>query len=102
MIETGQVIPATGLHLRAKPEANSEILATLPQGTVIQIDGREGNWLRVIYNFKRGYLYKSYVDVLSLPDPKPPTRYILAIWTLAGVIIAAGMAFVYSVLGWKP
>lgn len=102
MIESGKVTAKSGLHLRAKPEAHSEVLATLPHETVIYIDGRDGNWLRTTYNFKRGYLYKDYVEMLSIPEPQAPTRYTVTIWALLAVIASACVAFAYGVLGWKP
>jgi hypothetical protein len=102
MIEIGKVTAKRGLHLRAKPDDQSEILANVPVDTIVDIDGREGNWLRSTYNFKRGYLYKDYVEVLSLPEPQPPSRHVVTIWALLGVIVAAGIAFMYGILGWKP
>ena len=74
MIEVGRVIARNGLNLRAKPEAHSEILATIPYNTAINIDSREGNWLRVNYQLKAGYLYKDYVTTskIPVPDLDPP------------------------------
>jgi len=88
MIETGRV--TAPLHLRAKPDDNSEILGTVPMGTIIHIDGREGNWLRASYNFKRGYLYKSYVEVLTIQEGEPfPLSYKLTIAGLVAFLVAA-------------
>ena len=110
MIEVGRVIASdSGLHLRKEANDKSTILATLPYGTIVDIDGREGNWLKTTYNYKTGYLYKQFVSVTSVP-PGPET-YVppeqLQSWTktvmvLAFAIIAAIVAFSYGSLGWRP
>ena len=110
MISTGRIKAEPWLHLRAKATKQSEILANVPNGTVIEIDGQDGNWLHTTYNLKAGYLYKDYVDVVTvLPpdldqpcDPPRPNFWTKTTSSLAVVIILAILAFAYGSLGWRP
>jgi hypothetical protein len=102
MIKVGKVIAQNGLRLRKRPDVHSEVEATLPFGTVVDLDAAEGNWWRVKYKGTDGYLYKDYVEVLKVspPDLDPPYDPPEQSWnkTIVGLvvaIIAAIMAFVW-------
>ena len=105
MIETGRVITPNGLHLRTAPNDHSHVKATLPYGTVVDIDSHDGNWLKVIYGDKNGYLYKQYVAISNRPppdidlphDPPPPAP---SNFSLSGILIAVGLAFAAVVAWW--
>lgn len=104
----GIVIAKGGLHLREKADANSPILATLPYGTIVDIDAHSGNWYRVVYQSKTGYLYKDYMKVTEVPPKDPPFNppEQLQPWTktlvaLAIAIIATIIAFSYGAVKWN-
>ena len=103
MIETGRVITPNGLHLRTAPNDHSHVKATLPYGTVVDIDSHDGNWLKVIYGDKNGYLYKQYVAISNRPPPDidlphdPPVVRSYSKMVIALVIaVAAAIAYAYT------
>jgi hypothetical protein len=103
MIEVGRINAKSGLHLRKKPETSSEILATLPYDTAVNIEGREGNWLRVTYNFKAGYLYKDYVTASKIPDldpldPGPP--YVLPMGGRIIALLVLALMVIWAIAAW--
>ncbi len=51
------------LILRSKASTTSASLAALPRGTTMTIIGQEGNWYKVRYGSKTGYVYGVHVNV---------------------------------------
>lgn len=70
-----QKTPSTGLNLRAAPEANGRLLATMPQNAPMQIVGaaREGLaangalWYHVQFGAQRGYCLADFLITSSTP-----------------------------------
>jgi hypothetical protein len=72
-----------GLSIREKPDASAKVLDKIPYGTKINLlqppqeikpiitEGMEGQWKKVNYNSKTGYVLNSYV--LPWPPPKLAT-----------------------------
>jgi N-acetylmuramoyl-L-alanine amidase len=53
----------SNLNLRAKPSTDSDILASIPDGSEVRIYGETGNWYIVSYNWQNGYVSKDFVVV---------------------------------------
>lgn len=55
----------TGSNLRMRAEANtsSKILATAAKGEVVVVLEKVGEWYKVIYNLKEGYMHGDYLNV---------------------------------------
>ena len=51
------------LNLRALPNTEAEIIASIPGGTEITVLGQWGNWYVVRYGDKTGYVHSAYVAV---------------------------------------
>lgn len=72
---TSYVRVATGddtdpLNVRSAPSESSAILGALKNGTVIEVTGSTGDWLKINYNGKTGYVHE-YFTTPNLEDPKP-------------------------------
>ena len=55
-------ITASSLRLRAKPNTDSEILATAVGGDCVVIIREVGDWYLVNYNLEIGYMAKEYIE----------------------------------------
>ena len=71
-------IKATALNIRSGPGTNTSIIGSFKNGDTVDIDGYEGNWIRIkISDDKYAYISgnKKYVsveeNVISTPKPKP-------------------------------
>lgn len=69
----GEVLLAPGenLRLRRSPSQNSQILALVPDGVVLTINGRteDGEWLRATYQGQAGWVSSLYVALSSNGNP---------------------------------
>lgn len=78
---TGFVLAETGtvnvpeLNFRENPSTNSDTLGVLSNGTKVNIISEQGDWYKIKYNNKEGYVSKQYVkkDVSNnnneIPEP---------------------------------
>lgn len=55
----------SGLNVRETASASSNKLGALKYGTVVQVISENGNWYKINYNGKIGYIYKDYTKVTS-------------------------------------
>ncbi|MBZ9688995.1 5'-nucleotidase C-terminal domain-containing protein [Clostridium estertheticum] len=55
----------SGLNFRATASASSKKLGVIKHGTVVQVIGQTGDWYKINYNGKVGYIYKAYTKVIS-------------------------------------
>lgn len=63
---TGKVQTQGGnLHIRRKPNSESEILGKIPNGTEVTVYGKTGNWYVVRYEGVTGYASADYIVLLS-------------------------------------
>jgi cell wall-associated NlpC family hydrolase len=68
-IKTGVAyIDTDTLRLRGSPSTSSETLAYGKQNEVVVILGKSGNWYKVLYNLKEGYMSASYLDASSVKN----------------------------------
>ncbi len=58
-------VNASGLYLRSQPSTSSSALACAPRNDVVVILGKSGDWYKVNYNLKEGYMYAKYLTVYS-------------------------------------
>ncbi len=57
------------LNMRSAPSTSAGILARLSSGTVLEVLGTEGQWLRVRYGYTEGYVMASYTVSAGNPSP---------------------------------
>lgn len=56
-------VTASSLYLRSKPTTSSNALTSAPKNDVVVILGKEGDWYKVNYNLKEGYMHSDYLNV---------------------------------------
>ncbi|MBU3157825.1 SH3 domain-containing protein, partial [Clostridium estertheticum] len=59
------VTNVSSLNLRQKPSLSSSILSFIPINTKISTSGKSGNFYKVTYKGKTGYVYSSYVKIVQ-------------------------------------
>ncbi|MGI6030492.1 MAG: SH3 domain-containing protein [Eubacteriales bacterium] len=64
-VQTGIVSANGGLRLRAEANTNGQIVATMPQYSVIKVLSQSNGWMKVEYNGKTGYCSAEYVTIQS-------------------------------------
>ncbi|MBE5803590.1 MAG: hypothetical protein E7316_03660 [Clostridiales bacterium] len=61
------------VNLRRNASSTSAILASIPEGSSLTVEGRQGNYYKVTYNGRTGYVIKKYVvtdaDAITTPAP---------------------------------
>lgn len=63
-IKTGVAfVTASSLRLRSGPGSSYSTLAYAPKDDVVVLLGKTGQWYKVLYNLKEGYMHSSYLDV---------------------------------------
>ena len=55
----------SGLNIRAERNANSEILGTLSEGEIIELDYCIDNWFSIWNNNKIGFVSGKYIDLVK-------------------------------------
>ncbi|WP_297630899.1 SH3 domain-containing protein, partial [uncultured Clostridium sp.] len=55
------MVTANGLNVRAKASKDSSKLGILPKGTKITVLSKEGNWSKISFNGKTGYVSSHYL-----------------------------------------
>ncbi len=61
----GFVTAQGGLRLRAKATTNSAIVDTASTNECIVVVSKEGDWYKVLYDLKEGYMHADYLRVLT-------------------------------------
>ena len=56
-------VTATNLILRSGPSTDSTVLGSAPNGDVVVILSKHGDWYKVIHNLKEGYMHGDYLNV---------------------------------------
>lgn len=65
-VKKGQVINvSSNLRIRTSPSTGSNVLGYLTNGTVFNIDGKEGHWYKINANGKIGYVREDYVKEIN-------------------------------------
>ena len=67
---TGQIhgiafTTGSGLRLRSAASTSSSTLASASKGEVVVVLEKSGDWYKVIYNLKEGYMHGDYLKVLT-------------------------------------
>ena len=57
------IVDASGLRLREGPSTDTEILTTAYRDDYVVILEAEGDWYKVIYNLREGYMHSDYLVV---------------------------------------
>ncbi len=52
------------LNLRERPNINSRVIDSIPNGTTVEVLDCEGKWYKVLYNGKEGYVFKLYTAII--------------------------------------
>ena len=58
----------TKVNVRAKATSNSKLLGTAKKGATYIVLGASGNWVRIDYNGKDGFVFKKYIKISGTPD----------------------------------
>ena len=53
----------THVNIRAKATKNSKLLGTAKNGDTFTVQGRSGNWIKIDYKGKTGFVYKKYIRI---------------------------------------
>ena len=65
-IAIGQAkVTAADLNVRATASANAGIIGRVKTGDILDVYGQDGNWLKVAYEGKLGYVSQSYAKLLN-------------------------------------
>lgn len=77
VVGSNAVITADKLNMRSKASTSAEVLYSIEKGTVVRISAVEGDFYKVSYNGKTGYVSKQYTSItsnaVSTPRPATPT-----------------------------
>lgn len=61
---TGKVsTQSTGVNMRASASSDGKVLALVPKNAKLTVLSADGNWYKVEFNGKTGYIYKDYLNV---------------------------------------
>ena len=63
-------ITASALRLRKGPSTSTDTLATGYRGDAALVIGVEGDWYKVIFNLKTGYMHKDYLELDEVKNVK--------------------------------
>lgn len=55
------------LNLRSEKSTSSNIIATIPKGTKVEVEFEDEEWIKVKYNSLEGYAYKYYLSTSKYP-----------------------------------
>ena len=70
--QTGKIVNCkTACNVRAKATKNSKLLGTAEKGEEFTVLGKSGNWVKIDFNGKEGYVYKTYIRVSGIPTDTP-------------------------------
>lgn len=57
------IVDASALRLREEPTTDSGVVSLAYRGDYVVILGAEGDWYKVIYNLREGYMHSDYLTV---------------------------------------
>ena len=61
--KTGTIRCNTHVNIRAKATKNSKLLGTATNGETFTVKGQSGNWIRIDFKGKTGYVYNKYIKI---------------------------------------
>ncbi|MFU0824588.1 C40 family peptidase [Clostridium sp.] len=93
---TGE-ITASSLNVRAKASLSSSVIGHLYKNDKVNTISKEGEFYKINYNGKYGYIYDSYVKILSSENSKTTTK--TGEVTASCLNVRSGAGTGYSVIG---
>lgn len=75
-----------GLYMRANPESKAKIMILIPRGTELSAEETQGEWYKVTYMNKNGWVNRSYVTTTA-PAEEPTKEYKTLVEKSAGFSI---------------
>ncbi len=66
------LVTTNGVRLREAPDLSSKIISIVKKNDVVTISGSKGSWWNVESKYGKGWIYKDYVKVASLPSSSIP------------------------------
>jgi cell wall-associated NlpC family hydrolase len=94
MYGIGFVTASGGLRLREKATTNSAIVDTAARNECVVVIAREGEWYKVNYNLKEGYMHSDYLSVLTKENAELGYGKFIS----DGTALYAGVGITYKVL----
>lgn len=94
MYGIGFVTANGGLRLRTKATTNSAIIDTAAKNECVVIISKEGDWYKVNYNLREGYMHADYLSVLT----KENAELGYGKFTKDGIQLFAGPGITYKVV----
>lgn len=85
-------VNATSLRLRQQPNTASATVATASNKECVVVVSQEGDWFKVIYNLKEGYMHKDYLTVRTAENAELGNGKV----TGSSVNLRSGPATTYS------
>jgi N-acetylmuramoyl-L-alanine amidase len=64
----GKISASGGLNLRETPSSTGNKLITIPQGTMVEILGQQGQWYKTTYQGRIGWISAEYVTLIYEPQ----------------------------------
>lgn len=61
--KTGTIRCSNHVNIRAKATKYSTLLGTAKNGETFTVKGRSGNWIRIDFKGRTGYVYKTYIRI---------------------------------------
>ena len=61
----------TSVNVRAKATKDSKLLGTAKKGAVYRVSGTSGNWVRIDFDGKEGYVFNRYIRIEGTADDTP-------------------------------
>lgn len=65
---TAKIVCDTTVNFRSQPNTSSSVLASLKNGTTINVTGVQSGWFKITYNGKSGYIHPDYVSFSNVKD----------------------------------
>ena len=59
---TAKIVCDTTVNFRSQPNTSSSVLASLSNGTTVNVTGVQGGWFKATYNGQTGYIHPDYVS----------------------------------------
>ena len=56
-------------NVRAKATSNSKLLGTVKKGETYKVLGKSGDWVKIAYHGKEGYVFKRYIRITEPEEP---------------------------------
>ena len=58
-------ITGSSVRLRSEADTGSKIIETTSKGDVVAVVSKSGDWYKVVYNLKNGYIHSDYLNVFT-------------------------------------